>query len=121
VWLCSHRHAGNLGPNGEELTAGGMKPGRGVLAWAAGEDVGDLIVGGKKPLHLPRRLEAFHDPFPSPGRLVGILRPVVEALMLPMLDARHDLMLARGVAAQSPELCLHHTNQRTGVGARPRS
>jgi hypothetical protein len=52
---------------------------------------------------------------------VGILRPVVEALMLPMLDARHDLMLARGVAAQSPELCLHHTNQRTGVGARPRS
>ena len=52
------------------------------LGWAAGKDVGDLVMGGKKPLHLPRRLEALHEPLPSPGRLVGILRPVVETLML---------------------------------------
>jgi hypothetical protein len=31
---------------------------------------------------------------------MGILRPVVEAFMLPVLDAGHDLTLGRGVAAQ---------------------
>src|SRR5271165_3809984 len=72
----------------------------GVLAWAAGEDVGDLIVGGKKPLHLPRRLEALHDPLSSASWLVGILRPVIEAFVLAVLDARHDLSLGRGVASQ---------------------
>ncbi len=67
---------------------------------AAGENVGDLIVGGKKLLHLPRRLEPLHDPLSSPGRLVGILCPVVEAFVLPVLDARHDLTLGRSVAAK---------------------
>src|SRR5208283_487616 len=43
-----------------------------------GENVGDLIVGGKKLLHLPWRLEALHDPLSSSRWLVGILRPVVE-------------------------------------------
>jgi hypothetical protein len=49
-----------------------------VLAGTAAENVGDLIMGGRKPLHLSRRLEAFHDPLSSSGRLVGVLRPVVE-------------------------------------------
>jgi hypothetical protein len=77
-----------------------MKLGGGVLAGAGGEDVGDLVMGGKKPLHMPRRLEALHDPLSSSGWLMGILRPVVEALVLPMLDARHDLTFGSGVAAQ---------------------
>src|SRR5271166_1190178 len=62
--------------------------------------VGDLIVCGKKPLHLPRRLETLHDPLSSSCRLVGVFRPVVEALVLAMLDAGHDLPLGRGIAAQ---------------------
>src|SRR5689334_3891631 len=77
-----------------------MKPGGGVVAGAVGEKVGDLIVDGEKPLHLPRRLEALHDPLSSSGRLVGILRPVVEALVLTVLDARHDLTLGGPIAAQ---------------------
>ncbi len=77
-----------------------MRRGGGVLIGAAGEDVGDLIMDRKKPLHLSRRLEPFHDPLSSPGRLVGILRPVVEAFVLPVLHAGHDLALGRGVAAQ---------------------
>jgi hypothetical protein len=52
--LRSHRHTGDRGPGGKCLTAGGMKPGGGVLVGAAGEEVGDLIVDGEKPLHLPR-------------------------------------------------------------------
>ena len=77
-----------------------MELGGSVLVGAAGENVGDLIMGGKKPLHLPRRLEPFHDPLSSSGRLMGILRPVIEALMLAMLDAGHDLPLGCGVALQ---------------------
>jgi hypothetical protein len=70
------------------------------LVGTAGENVGDLIMGGKKPLHLPRRLEALHDPLSSSGRLMGILRPVVEALVLAVLHAGHDLTLGRGIAAE---------------------
>jgi hypothetical protein len=48
--LRSHGHAGNLGPGGECLTAGGTKLRGGVVVWAAGEHVGDLIMAGEKPL-----------------------------------------------------------------------
>ena len=82
------------------MVAGDTKLGGGVLVGAAGENVGNLIMGGKKPLHLPRRLEALHDPLSSSGRLVGILRPVVQALVLAVLDAGHDLPLGGGVAFQ---------------------
>ena len=57
-------------------------------------------MGRQKPWHLPRRLEPLHDPLSSSGRLVGILRPVVEAFVLPVLDAGHDLTLGRDVAAE---------------------
>src|SRR3954465_9843375 len=77
-----------------------MKLGGSVLVAAAGENVGDLIMGGKKPLHLPRRLEALHGPLSSSRRLMGILRPVVEAFVLAVLDTRHDLTLGGTVAAQ---------------------
>jgi hypothetical protein len=61
-----------------------------VLAWAVGEKFGDLIVDGKKVLHRSGRLEAFHDPHASSRWLMGILCPLVQALMLAMLDAGHD-------------------------------
>jgi hypothetical protein len=73
---------------------------RRCLGLGGGENVGDLIVDGKKPLHLPRRLEPFHDPLSSPSRLVGIPRSVVDPFVLPMLDAGHDLPLGRSIAAQ---------------------
>src|ERR1700748_3068102 len=77
-----------------------MKLSGGVLVGTAGENIGDLIVGGKKPLHLPRRLVALHDPLASSGRLMRILCPVVEALVLPVLNAGYNLPLGRGVALQ---------------------
>src|SRR5258707_14798110 len=57
-------------------------------------------MGGKEALNLPRRLEPLHDPLSSSGRLMGVFGPVIEALMLPMLDPGHDLPLGRGVALQ---------------------
>src|SRR5271166_6703754 len=57
-------------------------------------------MGGKEALNLPRRLEPLHDPLSSSGRLMGVFGPVIEALVLPMLDPGHDLPLGRGVALQ---------------------
>jgi hypothetical protein len=37
---------------------------------AAEENVGDLIMGGKEALNLPRRLEPLHDLLSSSGRLM---------------------------------------------------
>jgi hypothetical protein len=82
------------------MAAGGTELGGGVVVGAAGENVGDLIVYGQKPLHLSRRLEPLHDPLSSSGRLMGILRSVVEALVLAVLDVGHDLTLGRGIAAE---------------------
>src|SRR5215813_3462253 len=72
----------------------------GVVVSAAGENVGDLVMSGKEALNLPRRLEPLHDPLSSSGRLMGVFGPVIEALVLPMLDPGHDLPLGNGVASQ---------------------
>jgi hypothetical protein len=77
-----------------------MEFGGSVLIGVAGENVGDLIMDGKKSLHLPWRLEAFHNPLSSSRRLVRVLCPIVEAFMLAVLDAGHDLPLGGSVAAQ---------------------
>jgi len=69
-----------------------------VVVW--GGNVGDLVMSGKEALNLPRRLEPLHDPLSSSGRLMGVFGPVIEALVLPMLDPGHDLPLGRGVALQ---------------------
>jgi hypothetical protein len=42
----------------------------------------------------------YHDPLSSAGRLVGVLRPIVEAFVLAVLDAGHDLTLGRGIVFQ---------------------
>ena len=76
-----------------------MEFGGSVLIGVASENVGDLIMDGKKSLHLPWRLEALHDPLSSSRRLVRILCPIVEAFMLAVLDAGHDLPLGGSVAA----------------------
>ena len=40
----------------------------------------------RSPKTVPRRLEPLHDPLSSSGRLMGVFGPVIEALVLPMLD-----------------------------------
>ena len=72
----------------------------GVVVSAAGENVGELVMSGKEALNVPRRLKPLHDPLSSSGRLMGVFGPVIEALVLPMLDPRHDLPLGSGVALQ---------------------
>src|SRR5580658_9037818 len=57
-------------------------------------------MSGKEALNVPRRLEPLHEPLSSSGRLMGVFGPVIEALVLPMLNPGHDLPLGRGVALQ---------------------
>ena len=56
---------------------------------------------------LPRRGEAFHHPFPDPGRLIGVLGPVVEVLRAAMGHRRQkragsDLIAGQLVADNHP-------------------
>src|SRR4051795_1314912 len=44
------------------------------------EEIVDPVMGGEEALGLARRLEPLHLPLASAGRLVRILRPVVEML-----------------------------------------
>src|SRR5215208_7856240 len=64
------------------------------------EEIADVVVGGEETLCLAGRLEALHLPLSSPCRLVRVFRPVVEALVPAVLDARHQLLLRRPVAGE---------------------
>lgn len=64
------------------------------------EQVGDRIMDGDKALQMALRLEAFHDPFSSSDWLMRIIRPVVQAFVGAMLDARHNLALRSGVGSK---------------------
>src|SRR3954454_15529213 len=60
----------------------------------------DPVVGGEEALGLARRLEPLHLPLSPSGRLMRILRPVVEALVPPMLDRGHHVCLCRVVTGE---------------------
>jgi hypothetical protein len=73
----------------------------------SGTEVGqDGPMAREEALHVPRRLESAHRPFPLAARLVGIFRAVVEVSMLPMLHARQDLPLGRAIAFEL--VCHNH-------------
>ena len=72
--LCRHGDAGDVCPSGEGLGAAGPTVRGGVVVSVAGENVGDLVMGGKEALNLPRRLEPLHDPLVV-GSVDGSFRP----------------------------------------------
>ena len=74
------------------------------------EEVVDLIVGKEKSLRLPRGQEPFPLPLPPSGRLLGVLRPVVQTLVSAVFDAGHDLLFRRAVAV---ELVRHYDARGT--------
>ena len=60
---------------------------------------GDRAVGGEEPLSVARALETPHPPLALPGRLVRILRPVVQPLAPSVLCAGEDFPRGRHIAA----------------------
>src|SRR4051812_26545578 len=64
------------------------------------KEVVDLVVGGEETLCLPRRFEALHLSLASARGLMRVLRPVVETLVLPVLNAWHNLLPRRSIAGK---------------------
>ena len=64
------------------------------------EMLGDRPIGGKEPLCLTGRLKPLHAPLALTGRLVGVLRTVIETPVLAMFHSREHLALGGCVALQ---------------------
>ena len=64
------------------------------------EVLGNRAKSGEKPLGVSRGLEPLHASLPLAGRLVGILRAVIQGAVLSGLDAGQQLAFCRTVALQ---------------------
>ena len=82
AWLRRSSDAGDLGPNLKGLDLGGWN-----LVTAEQEEVVDPIMGGQEAPRLARRLEVLHLSLSLSGRLVRVLRPVIEAPAGPFSSA----------------------------------
>jgi len=60
-------------------------------------EVCDRIVDGDEPLKVSGGFEPLHDPLSSPCRQMRILRPVVEALVLSVLEIHAHSRPSRAV------------------------
>ena len=83
--------AGDLDPNLKGLGPGGSTLDGGHLVTAEVEEGVDPVMDGQEALRLAGRLEPLHLPLSPSRRLVRVLRPVVQPLVLPVLDRGHHL------------------------------
>src|SRR5215217_4993063 len=107
--LCCGSNPADISPHLECTRPRGAVLAGGDVVAAEVEEIVDLVVGGEETLCLAGRLEALHLPLSSSRRLVRVFRPVVEALVPAMLDARHQLLLCRAITAEL--VGDHHTGR----------
>jgi hypothetical protein len=93
------RGASHRGPDLKAPSAGTAMI-RSVGVCRTTEKIGNLIVNGEEALGLPGRLEALHDMLASSGGLMTVLRPVVQAAVLPVLHSGHHYSLGSCVTRQ---------------------
>jgi hypothetical protein len=74
--------------------------GRGKPMTARTKSVERWDLGGKKPLGLAWGLETLHASLPLPGRLVRVLRAIIEIPMLVMFHPWEDLALSGSIGLQ---------------------
>lgn len=67
---------------------------------------------GGETLQMALRLEAFHDPFPSPEWLMRVFRPTVQAFMRAVFDTWHNLAICSVVGS---ELVGDHHRRRVAL------
>ena len=60
----------------------------------------DGALGREEALRMARGFEPLHTALPLAGRLVGVLRPIVEIPMLAMFHAWEDLPLGGSIALE---------------------
>jgi len=91
--------ARHLGPGRKGHGSGLAMISGGVVSGTA-EKVCNLIVNREEALRLSGRFEALHDALSPSGGLVAVLGAVIQALVLPMLHARHHRPLGRSTAGE---------------------
>ena len=64
------------------------------------EQITDGSVGTQKPLSLTYGLESPHPPLPHPGRLMGLLYPIILILLSTVDRLGHQLTMSNTIAAQ---------------------
>jgi len=111
-------HVRDFAPNCEGSLPGHAAAIRGRGFWIGNmKEVRDLVVDGQEPLHVTRRFEAFHNPLAPPRRLVGVLGPIVQPLVLAMLDPKVHLRFRGSVGSEL--VCDHHTWRRDRAFQKP--
>ena len=92
--------SGDLVPDGESSGHFGAIVLSGEAMAAGPEMRGDHAEHRQEPLGCAGGAEAFHGAFALPGRLVGVLRPVVEVPRLPVLDRRRHRPMRHLIASE---------------------
>src|SRR4029434_2662582 len=59
-----------------------------------------VVIGGEKPLGVPGGHAPLHAPLTLAGRLMRVVRTVVQVSVLPVLDAREPLPLRSPIAGE---------------------
>ena len=128
---CDAERPGATGPSPGRKGLAARRPlGRRVpVVTTVHEQVGYLIVGRRKTLQVPRRFEPAHDLFSDSGRLVRILCPVVQPLVLPVVQVEPQIPIRRRVApelvgdqhARNPTVLVHELAHQPpgGMSVRP--
>ena len=92
--------SGDLVPDGESSGHFGAIVVSGEAIAAGPEMRGDHAEHRQEPLGCAGGAEAFHGAFALPGRLVRVLRPVVQVPRLPVLDRRHHRPMRHLIASE---------------------
>ena len=111
-WLRRSGGSTDLGSKLKGLASDGLILGSRHFVAAEQEKVVDPVIGGQETLCLAGRLEPLRLPLSSSRGLVRRLRPVIQPLVLPVLDRGHHLTLDRPVARQ---LVGHHDTRRPAL------
>ncbi len=90
----------DLGPSRKGLRARSPVFKGGVICATEVEEICDLIVNGQESLDLSRPFKTFHDPLSSPCWLVGVLRPIVDALVLAVFEFHAHALARRAVRSE---------------------
>jgi hypothetical protein len=64
------------------------------------EVLSDGTIRGQETLHVTKRFQPVHAPFPRAGRLVGVLRTIVERAVLLMFHTGGQLALGGAITLQ---------------------
>ena len=92
--------SGDLVPDGESSGHLGAIVVSGEPMAAGPEMRGDHAEHRQEPVGCAGGAEAFHGAFALPGRLVRVLRPVVQLPRLPVLDRRHHRPMRHRIASE---------------------